>query len=361
MKLSKYILLIVLVAGIVISGCQELYDGDTLQNVQRIPVFQGAITDDPGPYTVSIYWASAYNSSQPPTPISDAKVFILDNFKTNQPVKKVSGGIYKTDPNFRGIVGRIYRLRVFMSDGNVYESVPSMLYPKTSFDSIYSEPGFINSINTDVDGNISTTRVDGLNVYAEVIADKNNTNYYKFDCLYILQTTHSPLPKGGPPPVIYCRSLAMESIYQVEPTIDEGNKQIIKKKPLVFLPYHWDLTGTDSTTPIMNAGWIVSATLSSISPEAFKFYLSISEQLNAGAKMFDPIPSQIKGNMHCTTDSTRVALGLFEVTSQTTKNLAFSWYPGEKSITVANVNDIGPLEDECDTGFMPSYWVSFYK
>jgi hypothetical protein len=130
---------------------------------------------------------------------------------------------------------------------------------------------------------------------------------------------------------------------------------------LVFLPYNVDLSGTDSSTPVLNVGWIVSATLSSISSEAYKYYFSISEQLNAGARMFDPIPSQIKGNMRCITDSTRIALGLFEVTSQTTKNIAFRWAPSVKEINVVNVNDIGPLTDECDTNFTPSYWENFSR
>jgi hypothetical protein len=109
----------------------------------------------------------------------------------------------------------------------------------------------------------------------------------------------------------------------------------------------------------MNTGWIVSVTLSSISSEAYKYYYSISKQLNAGARMFDPIPSQITGNMKCVTDSTRIALGLFEVSSQTTKNIAYRWAPTEKKITYVNVNDIGPLNDECDTSFTPSYWINF--
>jgi len=61
--------------------------------------------------------------------------------------------------------------------------------------------------------------------------------------------------------------------------------------------------------------------------------------------------------MHCVTDSTRVALGLFEVTSQTTRNIAFSWAPGMTKINRVNVNEIGPLNDSCDTNFTPSYWI----
>jgi hypothetical protein len=367
-KLNKFILLVVWLLSIIISGCQEPYDGENLQNIKKIPVFQGAITDDPGPYTVTVYWASAYNSSLP-VPVGDAKVYILDDFKILETLSEVSGGIYRTAANgIRGKVGTKYHIRVKMGDGSIYESAPTMLYPKTNIDTIYSEKGSIDAVSKDEDGNIITRHIDGLNVYSNVIASKNNSAYYKFDFLYITQTTHSPKPKptdpapSGPPPIIYCRSVSVSSgISQVKSVIAEGNNLIIKKNSLVFLPYNVDLSGTDSSTPVLNVGWIVSATLSSISSEAYKYYFSISEQLNAGARMFDPIPSQIKGNMRCITDSTRIALGLFEVTSQTTKNIAFRWAPSVKEINVVNVNDIGPLTDECDTNFTPSYWENFSR
>ena len=365
MRPVKVILLFVWFIYIIISGCQELYDGDNIQSSQKIPVFQGAITDDPGPYTVTIYWATAYNASLP-APIGNARVYILDNFGNIELLKQTSIGTYVTAANgIRGITGRKYTLRVLLSDKSLYESVPTMLYPKTNIDSIYSEIGYTDIVNTEQDGSIVTEHIDGLNVFVDVITDKNNTDYFKFDCLYFTQNTHSLIPKGpsnGPPPIIYCRNLSISSdISQVESTIADGDKQIIKKKSLAFLPYYVDLSGTSTTTPVLNVGWLVSATLSSISSEAYKYYFSISEQLNASARMFDPIPSQIKGNMHCVTDSTRVALGLFEVTSQTTRNIAFSWAPGMTKINRVNVNEIGPLNDSCDTNFTPSYWIDFAK
>lgn len=43
----------------------------------------------------------------------------------------------------------------------------------------------------------------------------------------------------------------------------------------------------------------------------------MNEQLNAKSRLYDQLPTQLTGNMHCLNDSSQVVLGFFEVSSYT--------------------------------------------
>ena len=48
---------------------------------------------------------------------------------------------------------------------------------------------------------------------------------------------------------------------------------------------------------------------------SFKFYQDANSQLAASGKIFDPVASQLSGNMKCINNPSKIVLGLFEVSS----------------------------------------------
>jgi len=49
--------------------------------------------------------------------------------------------------------------------------------------------------------------------------------------------------------------------------------------------------------------------------DSYRFYKDANTQLSASGKIFDPIAAQLYGNMKCINNSSKVVLGLFEVSS----------------------------------------------
>ncbi len=99
----------------------------------------GYITDQPGPYRIELNKAfdieSRYSTK---TPVSAKQVTISDDHGTTEILSQPSQGIYQTSPaGIRGTVGNVYKLRIELLDGRVYESIPDTLLPSGRIDSIY--------------------------------------------------------------------------------------------------------------------------------------------------------------------------------------------------------------------------------
>ena len=69
-----------------------------------------------------------------------------------------------------------------------------------------------------------------------------------------------------------------------------------------------------------------------ITEEAYRYYKGIKDQAGAEGKIFDPLPSQLKGNINCISNPDRLAFGLFEVS--TVKSSGFLYTPNTYTRTV---------------------------
>ena len=86
-------------------------------------VVDGLITNAPGPYLVKLSRVIKTSDSYFKNPPYFAKsVTILDNEDNSEKLVQTDDGVYATDPNgMRGVVGREYRVRIELPDGNIFE------------------------------------------------------------------------------------------------------------------------------------------------------------------------------------------------------------------------------------------------
>lgn len=105
----------------------------------RVPVVDGMITNEPGPYTVKLFWSSNVGDilAHAP-PMTDAKVTIFDDLGESETLQEKERGIYQTN-SIQGIAGRTYHLEFTSPDGQHYSSKPELLAPAGSMDSLYFE------------------------------------------------------------------------------------------------------------------------------------------------------------------------------------------------------------------------------
>jgi hypothetical protein len=351
-------------------SCQESYIPDDLESNQIIPVFEGSLTDEPGPYSVTISQAKPFSSTSYSTvvPINNAKVYIKDDKGGTEELKdptKIRGIYTSTTPNFRGIVGRKYRLYVRLSNNYIYESIPTLLKPAEKLDSIYAETGTYDYTTTTYDGDIIMHTYVGINVYADINTESEYTDYYKFSNILVWQTMRTEgMSTPMPYPVYYRQIINPNNLPDVKASILYGNQQVVKKHLLLFIPYVPDPNySTDSLdrSPYSNMGWVLLTQMKTISKETHDYYKTVYNQLMAGSQLFDPIPSQIKGNIVCKTDTTKLAIGLFDVYTRSSRNRAFYWAPTSKNNKVLSkeVFDPGPMLNDTFSNIPAPYWVSF--
>ena len=131
--LSSYVLVLLMVACV-----DRVYIDINKPSSQSISV-TGYISDQPGPYEVRIYGVFDIESKETlRTPVTVRHLELSDDRGDVETLKEVDPGIYQTDPSgIRGVLGGIYRLKIELQDGRVYESVPDTLLPGGTVDSLY--------------------------------------------------------------------------------------------------------------------------------------------------------------------------------------------------------------------------------
>ncbi|HEX6890919.1 MAG TPA: DUF4249 family protein [Chryseolinea sp.] len=122
------------------SACLDRIDIEVGDIATNSIVVNGFITNEPGPYQVTINTAFDIESKESfKYPVSAKRVVLSDNTGISEVLTEASEGIYVTKADgIRGMVGRTYVLKVELGDGRVYESVPDTLLESGRIDSLYA-------------------------------------------------------------------------------------------------------------------------------------------------------------------------------------------------------------------------------
>ncbi len=132
---STFLLLPLLLSAL--CSCQKVVTIDLNQSNPQM-VIEGVVTDQNGPYTVTLSKTGDYFvPSLYFPPISHALVTIFDNLGDADTLREVTSGSYLSS-TLKGVPGRTYTLRV-VSDGKEYEGASSMPV-KVRIDSLYTTP-----------------------------------------------------------------------------------------------------------------------------------------------------------------------------------------------------------------------------
>jgi len=71
--------------------------------------------------------------------------------------------------------------------------------------------------------------------------------------------------------------------------------------------------------------------------DSYNFYKNANSQLAANGKIFDPVTAQLYGNLKCINNSSKIVLGLFEVSSVTKSAALVIQGPYSKIVLVNTV------------------------
>lgn len=261
-------------------------------------VVEGLITDQPGPYTVRLTRAAAYNQklNSTNTGVLNASVSILDDRGTTIDLFETGGGNYTTPPYFQGETGHTYTLRVLVEEKE-YLSQPELLKAVPVIDSIYTE------YHNGQDG-----QQVGFHVFIDTKDPVGTDDYFRWTW------THYE-------PIAICRSTEVEDFYCCTSCWDIERyfnyivlgadtyvkDKAIRKQPITVAPYT-----TIST-------YFIDVEQYSLSKAAYNFWKGVEKQSKNVGGTFDAPPAAITGNMYNAQDPDEVVLGLFGASAVTYK------------------------------------------
>lgn len=132
--LYKGPLLLCLVAIVIlgISSCTEIVNIDLNSAAPKL-VVDGFVSNQPGPYTITLSRSTNYFTGKASPPESGAQVIISDDKGVSETLEEISQGTYRTR-TIRGIIGRRYTL--FVNIESQRYSASAMLSDSVNIDSL---------------------------------------------------------------------------------------------------------------------------------------------------------------------------------------------------------------------------------
>lgn len=307
-------------------------------------VVDGFISDQPGPYQVTVSRSFDIESKDSPKiNISARSVVISSSAGEREELEQITQGIYRTSPSgIQGVVGRSYQLHITLLDGRSYVSRPDTLRPSGQVDRVY----FSFVTRYDELGAVHY----GFNVYFD--ASTSNDDATEFLWRFV-------------------------GTYRADITCCACYAFLRNPVPLVS---DMQLTSTGAFKNVAGGyvpvtGWTfmhkVHARIEqlSLSSQAYGFWKAVSAQKLATNSLFQPISGRIPTMFDQLVGSEQPLQGIFYATSITSNGVFIhrSDLPNEGMIPKLSLTPAGPNYDPASRGCIdlfpgsttvpPSYWV----
>jgi hypothetical protein len=297
---------------IVFGGCRKPYNPPVIASSVNYLVVEGVINGGADSTIIKLSRTVSIAKSTV-NPEKNAVVTVENDQNNSYPLSQISPGTYAT-------VGlnldntRKYRLRIKTTDNKEYLS---------DFETVKITPP-IDSIGYVLQSN-------GLLIYANTHDPANNTRYYRWDYTETWQF-HAMYDSGfkilyppavaqvsivvRPPAeqVYYCFANASSSTIILGSSADLKS-DVIYQSPIANVPY---------TSEKVEIKYSILLKQYALTKEAFNFWTTLKKNTEQLGSIFDALPSQLSGNIHCISNPSEPVVGYLTVTTVQTKRVFIS-------------------------------------
>ncbi|MBI9054833.1 MAG: DUF4249 domain-containing protein [Bacteroidales bacterium] len=319
--MRKISLNIILILFVIFSlACKEEFQLES-KDYQELMVFEGFITNEPGPYTIKVSKSATINKPLE-IPLRDCEVIIYDDKGYSEVLIETEPGSYITKKEgIKGTVGNKYRISVTTPDNNKYETVFQEMQEPVEIDSLYAKLEYHEIVNDLVD-------LPGYQFYVNTETAQKDSSYFLWDLtetyeynadftLFAIRTvygmTYCNNDTGCPDlsPYYTCwRTAPVKKMYTAETASLTFPK--IKNKKLHFV-------GTDSKR--LTEIYSILVGQYHIDKDAYTFWKAFENQISEDNFLFSTQPSNIKSNIKNINNPDETILGYFTVGSRTQKRI----------------------------------------
>jgi hypothetical protein len=287
---EKYIIIMCCVTICLAFGCKKPYTPAIISNANNYLVVEGIINTGNDSTIVRLSRTVNLTAGVSSLPELNATVTIQDDQNQTYNLKSNGNGIY-VSPVLILDKTRKYRLSISTADGKAYLSdyVPAITTPP------------IDSIGFNILGN-------GLQIYANTHDPNNHTHYYRWDYDETWQfhaKYYSSFVSNGT--AIISRT---NSVYQcwdssISTAITLGSsaklsQDVIYESPIMFIP---------STSEKIEIRYSILLKQYAMTSDGYNYFTQLKKNTEELGSIFDAQPSQLTGNVHCTTDATLPVIG----------------------------------------------------
>jgi hypothetical protein len=316
--------------SLVMLQCQYPYENDELDANKKIVVVDGYLDNSDGPHSIKLQYAKPFNSDKADV-ISGAEVYVTDRHGNRYEFPENDKGKYSTlKGQLTGIIGEMYQLHIILPDGGHILSRPAVIPPAIEMDTVFlTEYSHWTEVIRNVSGTPVSVNKSGLEAFAAIKSTPNEVTYFRISSNYI---EHNAWLEPDTSYLIFednvLYNVDISSIhhwYTVSEPVSIPNIGCLlananyAREDLSFNIFRTQDCNEGGRCPGSNQDyireWIITVKVHAISPEIYQLYEDQLEQLNATERIYDPIPSQLSGNLYKEGAPEEPVLGMFEVSS----------------------------------------------
>jgi hypothetical protein len=308
--MGRYKYLILLTA--LIYSCKVAYQPSVTTVPNHYLVVEGVINSGTDSTTFKLSRTVNISSTKAPPAELNAQVSVEDENGYSYILKETGQGNYTA-----GSLGldnsKLYRLRIKTSDGKVYLSdlVPVVTNPP------------VDSVNYTTDNNI-------LQLYVNTHNPANNTRYYRwefaetwmytsfYNSLYVTNGSQIVLRTPGQQ-VHNCWSSDVSNNIILASSA-QLTQDVISLLPITQISPNSDKIAVEYSILVKQYG---------LTKDAFTFWQLLKKNTEQLGSIFDALPSQVTGNIHCLTVPSEPVLGYISVTNVQSQRVFINRFKGE--------------------------------
>ena len=348
----KRLFYLALVAVLFVS-CEEYYN-PKLDIVPGLLVVESHLTNDAKQNSVRLSMTNDFYNINPEEKIAGAKVELIEiGGSTLNGIDDGSG--YFTFPR-TPVPGKTYMLRINYKE-DTFESDAVIMPPLPFIDTLYTKNYIDKYYLTDAYGTPTLTE----RAVRQICIDAPITpqlEYYRFSWRAVLEWVYNPPTSGfGPPPPSWYGwiSLYDAGSFNIAGQKEFSVSQEVKNHPILSLGYDGHAY-LDSITQIPS-GWIVLVNQYGISKGSYDFHDKLNKQFEAEGSLFDPVLTQVYGNIHCINDPSKIVLGYFDLNSYRQYRYYMRLGSGDSNVFQRRINRYFDIPD---SGYLigeyPEFW-----
>ncbi|WP_375444598.1 DUF4249 domain-containing protein [uncultured Fibrella sp.] len=288
-KLAAYALLLLM-----IGSCVDPYRPSQIEAPNQYLVVDGFLNGGTGNSVIKL--SRTQNLGNTTKPAAEARATIQVEGGTGEtfPFVESAAGTYTLTATTLPI-GKSYRVRIKTQVGGEYLSDPITI----------KQTPKIDSLNWAV-------RNDGLQIYVNTHDPANKTRYYRweYEDTFEIRTPYesqfdfvnSKVVMRTSPPVNHCwRTQSSTAI--LLGTSARLTDDVLQRAPLLFIP---------GSSPKLWIKYSLMVKQYAQSQEAYAYWENLQKTTEQLGGLFDPLPSQVGGNLHSLTNPTEPVLGFLD-------------------------------------------------
>jgi hypothetical protein len=307
----RKLLIYTVFAIILFSSCEKYYT-PAIEKADGVIVVEAQITNDAAKNYVHLTTSRDFYSKDPVKPVAGAKVDLIESGGTVFSGIETGTGYFSIDALPE--VGKNYKLRI-TNGRDIYESEMVTMPPLPTINNFHTSDMLKTIYKANLYNVPIAYAIGGREFYLDAPVTETLSNY-RFYVRTILEWIYFPPQVAGPPPppTYGWQSFYDNSRYNLAGTTKSSvTTAKIEEHPLLFLAYDAkSYLQNDTLTP---NGWILIVDEYGTSKGSYNYHQKLNSQFAADGSLFDPIQTQIIGNITCKTNPSKIVFGYFDLNS----------------------------------------------